>query len=69
VLDRLADIRVEIRTSMSRDDLLTGVAAGRIKAGHRRRPRLPAQPEPLLTFLHVDTVPFVLVAAPDHRPS
>ncbi|MFF0309671.1 LysR family transcriptional regulator [Streptosporangium sp. NPDC004379] len=77
VLARLAGRRpglaVEVAPSVSRDELLDGVAAGRLEAallldtgealGDLGFPP-PAGP---LTFLDLDPVPLVLVAAPGHR--
>ena len=76
VLGRLAErrpgLRVEVRTSASRDDLLADVAAGRLEAAMLLDTGdvlgdlgFPAPPEPL-AFLDVDAVPLVLVAANDH---
>jgi DNA-binding transcriptional LysR family regulator len=76
VLDRLAgrrpDVRVEVRPSMSRDDLFADVIAGRLEAALVLDTGtalgdlgFPAPPAPL-AFLDVGTVPLVLVAAPGH---
>ncbi|MET8144070.1 LysR family transcriptional regulator [Sphaerisporangium sp. NPDC005288] len=77
VLARLArrrpGLRVEVRPSVSRDELLAEVAAGRLEAALLmdtgaalgdlgfRPPRAP------LTFVDVGAVPLILVAAPGHR--
>jgi DNA-binding transcriptional LysR family regulator len=77
VLGRLAerrpDVRVEVRSSASRDDLLADVAAGRLEAALLLDTGdvlgdlgFPAPPEPL-AFLDLDAVPLVLVAANGHR--
>ncbi|MDP9867745.1 MULTISPECIES: LysR family transcriptional regulator [Streptosporangium] len=77
VLARLAgrqpDLRLQVRPSASRDDLLADVAAGRLEAAllldlgdALGDLGFPAPPAPL-TFLDVGTVPLVLVAAPGHR--
>jgi DNA-binding transcriptional LysR family regulator len=77
VLGRLAarrpDVRVEVRTSANRDDLLSGTSSGRLEAALLLDTGeslgdlgFPPQPEPL-AFLDVDAVPLVLVAAPDNR--
>jgi DNA-binding transcriptional LysR family regulator len=71
--ERRPHVRVDVRPSLSRDDLLVDVTAGRLEAallldtgdilgdlGFR------PPPEPL-TFLDLDAVPLVLVAAPGHR--
>ncbi|WP_239116399.1 LysR family transcriptional regulator [Planotetraspora phitsanulokensis] len=77
VLARLAERRpgviVEVRAETSRDTLLADVTAGRLDAallldtgdalGDLGFP-LPAAP---LTFVDLDPVPLLLVAAPDHR--
>ncbi|WP_203881003.1 LysR family transcriptional regulator [Planotetraspora kaengkrachanensis] len=79
VLARLAERRpgvvVEVRAETSRDTLLADVTAGRLEAvllldtgdalGDLGFPT-PAAP---LTFVDLDPVPLVLVAAPDHRLS
>jgi DNA-binding transcriptional LysR family regulator len=77
VLARLADRRpnvsVEVRPTVSRDDLLADVTAGRLEAALLLDTGealgdlgFPSPPAPL-TFLDVDAVPLVLVAAPGHR--
>jgi DNA-binding transcriptional LysR family regulator len=77
VLGRLAErrpeVRVEVRSSVSRDDLLIDVTSGRLEAALLLDTGdilgdlgFPPPSEPL-TFLDVDTVPLVLVAAPGHR--
>jgi DNA-binding transcriptional LysR family regulator len=76
VLDRLAerrpDVLVEVRASVSRDELLADVVDGRLAAALLLDTGdvlgdlgFPAPPEPL-TFLDVDTVPLVLVAPSGH---
>jgi DNA-binding transcriptional LysR family regulator len=76
VLARLAErrpgVEIEVRPSVSRDDLLADVISGRLEAALLLDTGdalgdlgFPAPPAPL-TFLDVDTVPLVLVAAPDH---
>ena len=76
VLARLAErrpgVEVEVRPSVSRDDLLADVTAGRLEAamlldtgGALGDLGFPAPPAPL-AFLDVDAVPLALVAAPDH---
>lgn len=74
VLDRLTarrpDVRVEVQASMSRDDLMTDVTEDRLDAAllldtGDALGDLGFPPQPL-TFLDVDTVPLVLVAATDH---
>ncbi|MBB6343696.1 LysR family transcriptional regulator [Nonomuraea muscovyensis] len=76
VLARLASrrpgLRVEVRPSVSRDQLLADVAAGQLEAALLMDTGaalgdlgFPPPPAPL-TFLDVGTVPLVLVAAPDH---
>jgi DNA-binding transcriptional LysR family regulator len=76
VLDRLAgrrsDVGVEVRPSMSRNDLLADVIDGRLDAALLLDTGIalgdlgfPAPPAPL-AFLDVGTVPLILVAAPGH---
>lgn len=76
VLGRLADrrpgARVDVRPSMSRDDLFADVIAGRLEAALVLDTGtaigdlgFPAPPAPL-AFLDVGTVPLVLVAVPGH---
>ncbi|GAA2266798.1 LysR family transcriptional regulator [Nonomuraea roseoviolacea subsp. roseoviolacea] len=76
VLARLAErrpgLRVEVLPSVSRDDLLADVIAGRLEAallldtGEALGGLGFAPPPAPLTFLDVDSVPLVLVAAPGH---
>jgi DNA-binding transcriptional LysR family regulator len=77
VLARLAerggDVRVAVRSSISRDDLLVDVTAGRLEAALLLDTGealgdlgFPPPPAPL-AFLDVETVPLVLIAAPGHR--
>ncbi|WP_328808923.1 LysR family transcriptional regulator [Nonomuraea montanisoli] len=76
VLARLAErrpgLRVEVLPSVSRDDLLADVIAGRLEAallldtGEALGDLGFAPPPAPLTFLDVDSVPLVLVAAPGH---
>jgi Transcriptional regulator len=77
VLARLAErrpaVRVEVRPSVSRDELLADVAAGRLDAALLLDTGdalgdlgFPPPPAPL-AFHDVDTVPLILVAAPGHR--
>ncbi|MEV0201062.1 LysR family transcriptional regulator [Nonomuraea sp. NPDC050691] len=76
VLARLAErrpgLRVEVLPSVSRDDLLADVTAGRLEAalvldtGETLGDLGFAPPPAPLTFLDVDSVPLVLVAAPGH---
>ncbi|MGW4476692.1 LysR family transcriptional regulator [Nonomuraea sp. NPDC004354] len=75
VLAHLAEhhpgLEVRVRPSSSRDELMAEVAAGRLEAallldaGQALGGLGFAPPEPL-TFLDVDEVPLVLVAAPGH---
>lgn len=79
VLTRLAerrpDVRVEVRSSANRDDLLTDVTTGRLEAallldtGDMLGDLGFLPPQEPLEFLDVDSVPLVLVAAPGHRLS
>lgn len=71
--DRRPDARVEVRPSMSRDDLFIDVIAGRLDAalvldtGNALGDLgFPPPPAPL-AFLDVGTVPLILVAAAGHR--
>lgn len=77
VLARLAARRpgldVEVRSAMSRDDLLADAVAGRLDAvllldtgDALGALGFPVPPEPL-THLDLDPVPLALVAAPDHH--
>ncbi|GAA1282743.1 LysR family transcriptional regulator [Planotetraspora silvatica] len=73
VAGRRPGITVDVRSATNRDTLLAEVTAGQLEAallldtgdalGDLGFP-LPAAP---LTFLDLDPVPLVLVAAPDHR--
>jgi DNA-binding transcriptional LysR family regulator len=71
--ERRADVHVEVRSSVSRDDLLTDLTAGRLEAALLLDTGdvlgnlgFPPPPEPL-AFLDVEAVPLALVAAPGHR--
>ncbi|WP_067482436.1 LysR family transcriptional regulator [Actinomadura hibisca] len=75
VLARLAerrpDLRAEVRATVSRDEMLADVIAGRLDAGLLLDTGealgdlgFPAAP---LDFLDVEAVPLALVAAPGHR--
>lgn len=70
--DRRPDVRVEVRPSASRDDLLAEVTAGTLDAALLldTGPALGdlgfGSPPAPLSFLDVDTVPIALVAAPGH---
>ncbi|WP_086824442.1 LysR family transcriptional regulator [Allokutzneria sp. NRRL B-24872] len=75
VLARLAerhpDTRVDVRPTVRRDELLSDVAAGRLEAAllldtGEALGQLGFTAPPL-TFLDIDTVPLVLVAAAGHR--
>jgi DNA-binding transcriptional LysR family regulator len=74
VLDRLTarrpDVRVDVRSSMSRDELMTDVSSGRLEAALLLDTGEAlgdlGYPAPPLDFLDVDTVPLVLVGAPGH---
>lgn len=74
VLDRLArrGVEVDVRTSSSRDDLLADVTDQRLDAAllldtGDSLGGLGFEPPPApLTFLDLDAVPLVLVAAPSH---
>lgn len=77
VLARLAQrrpgLRVEVRPSVSRDELLADVTAGHLEAALLLDTGaalgdlgFPPPPEPL-AFLDVEPVPLALVAAPGHR--
>ena len=77
VLARLAErrphVRVEVRPTVSRDDLLADVTAGRLEAALLLDTGdalgdlgFPPPPAPL-AFLDVEAVPLALVAAPSHR--
>jgi DNA-binding transcriptional LysR family regulator len=73
IAQRRPDVRVDVRPSQSRDDLLADVGAGRLEAALLLDTGealgdlgFPAPTAPL-TFLDVDAVPLVLVAAPGHR--
>lgn len=71
--ERRPNVRVEVRPSVSRDDLLADVTAGRLDAallldtGHALGDLgFPPPPAPL-ALLDIDAVPLALVAAPGHR--
>jgi DNA-binding transcriptional LysR family regulator len=71
--DRRPDVRVEVRPTLSRDDLLADVAAERLEAALLLDTGdalgdlgFPSPPAPL-TFLDLEAVPLALVAAPGHR--
>jgi DNA-binding transcriptional LysR family regulator len=77
VLARLAqrrpDVHVDVRPSVSRDDLLADVTAGRLEAALLLDTGealgdlgFPPPPGPL-SFLDVEAVPLALIAAPSHR--
>jgi DNA-binding transcriptional LysR family regulator len=77
VLARLAErrpgLRIQVRPSVSRDELLADVTADRLEAallldvGDALGGLGFASPPAPLTFLDIDVVPLALVAAPDHR--
>ena len=71
--ERRPDVHVVVRPSVSRDDLLVDLTAGRLDAALLLDTGsvlgdlgFPLPPRPL-TFLDVDSIPLTLVAAPGHR--